>query len=263
MFRNWHFKPFFLGILVIWGLQATGQKYCKWGERGTDHLLKTNLINFAFKSFNLEYERSFKTNISLGVNVSFTPSRDLPFKSSLTKNITDENSKKSVEEARLNQFSIVPQMRFYFGDRDVFTRFYASPYIKYTRYQTNTTLYYKQEALVGGTLASESISIPISGNLNTLSAGLAVGLQFQLLKSIYLDWKIMGNHYGIVFGKGTGKSNYPLTEDIQQDIKKSLEKLDDIPIYSFAHTVDQTGVTVRPKGLNIGITSALSVGYRF
>ncbi len=261
MFRHLLFKSIFLGILVIGVSPAVAQKYCKWGQKGTDHLLKTNLLNLPFKSFNLEYERSFRPNISLGINISFTPNRDLPFKNSLTKSIEDEDPKRSLEELRFSQFSIVPQMRFYFGDRDVFTRFYASPYLKYTRYNTNTTLYYQYEFMDSDII--ERASIPISGNLNTLSAGVAVGLQFQLLESLYLDWKIIGSHYGIVFGKGSGTSNVPLTEEIQQDIKKSLQKLDDIPIYSFAHTVDETSVTIKPKGLNIGITSAISVGYRF
>ncbi len=247
--------------MVIGVSPAVAQKYCKWGQKGTDNLLKTNLLNFPLKTFNIDYERSFRPNISLGINVAFTPDRDLPFKKTLIKNIEEENPKRSLEELRFNQLSIIPQMRFHFGDRDVFTRFYASPYIKYSRYQLNTTLYYRNDLAASNGI--ESIAVPLSGNLNTLSAGLAVGLQFHLLESLYLDWKIMGNHYGFIFGKGSGESNVPLTEDIQQNIKQSLENLNNIPIYSFSHKVDQSSVTVKPKGLNIGITSAVSIGYRF
>lgn len=261
MFRYRYFKYIFLGLLVIVVSPAVAQKYCKWGKSDNDHLLKTNLLNLPFKSFNLEYERSFRPNISLGIGLAFTPNRDLPFKSSITKNIENENGKRSIEEAQFNQFSITPQMRFYFGDRDVFTRFYASPYIKYSHYRTNTTLYY-QYSMEGSDERIE-VSIPISGNINTLSAGIAIGLQFQLLKSLYLDWKIIGNHYGFAFGKGSGKSNHPLSGDLQEDIKKSLQKLDDLPLYAFPHSVDANSVTVKPQGLNIGVTSAISIGYRF
>lgn len=240
---------------------ALGQQYCRWGDKNSEHLIKTNLLNLPLKTFNLEYERSFRPNISIGIDISFTPTRTLPFKNSIVDKITNENAKKSVDRARFNQFTIMPQARFYFGDRDVFTRFYASPYIKYSRYHANTDLFYNYQDATTATIVP--VEIPISGNLNTWSAGIAVGLQFQVLKSLYLDWKIIGTHYGFAFGKGAGKSSLPLTQPLQDNIKESLEELDDIPIYSFSHTVTGNSVEIKPKGLNIGITSAISIGYRF
>lgn len=242
---------------------ALAQKYCKWGDKGDDHLLKTNLLNLPLKTFNIEYERSFRPNISIGVDISFTPTRELPFESAITDKITNENAKKSVEETRFSQFSIIPQARFYFGDRDVFTRFYTSPYIKYSRYRASSTLFYNSSFVNTANTTPVPIEVPISGNINTLSAGIAVGLQFQILKSLYIDWKIIGTHYGFTFGKGAGESNAPLTNQMQEDIRKSLQKLDDIPFYSFPHTVTENSVEIKPKGANIGITSAVSIGYRF
>ena len=263
MFPYRYLKFCFLGLLISMVSPTLAQKYCKWGDKGTDHLLKTNLLNLPLKTFNLEYERSFRPNISIGEDVSFTPKRDVPFKGSIIDKITNENAKKSVEETRFNQFSIIPQARFYFGDRDVFTRFYTSPYIKYSRYQTSSTLFYNSNVVNTANSTLIPIEVPISGNINTLSAGIAVGLQFQILKSLYLDWKIIGTHYGFLFGKGSGTSTQALSENLQEEIRKSLQKLDDLPFYSFPHTVTQDRVELKPKGANVGFTSAISVGYRF
>lgn len=242
---------------------ALAQKYCNWDTKGTEHLIKTNLLNIPLKTFSLEYERILRPNISLGIDISFTPNRNLPLKSKITENITNENAIKSVEEARFNQLSVIPQARFYFGERDVFTRFYALPYIKYSRYQANTNLHYDYVDNTGSPVSQ--VIIPISGNMNTLSAGIAVGLQFHIIKSIYLDWKIIGTHYGFAFGEGSGKSTgpLPLSQDLQDNIKESLQKLDDLPFYSFPYTVTDNTVELKPKGLNLGITSAVSIGYRF
>lgn len=261
MFPYRYLKFCFLGLLISMVSPALAQNYCKWGDKGSDHLLKTNLLNLSLKTFNLEYERSFRPNISIGVDVSFTPTRNLPFKASIIDKITNENAKKSVEETRFSQFSIIPQARFYFGDRDVFTRFYTSPYIKYSRYQTQTALFYNYTNTTNTTPIP--VEVPIKGNINTLSAGIAVGLQFQILRSLYLDWKIIGTHYGFVFGKGSGTSTQPLTPELQQEIRESLQKLDDLPFYSFPYTVTENSVELKPKGANIGITSAISIGYRF
>lgn len=261
MFESCILKTCILGFLITVVSPALAQKYCKWGYQKKDHLLKTNLLNLPLKTVNVEYERSYRPNISIGVDVSYTPSRNLPFKNNITTKIKNENAKKSVEEARFNQFSIIPQARFYFGDQDVFTRFYTSPYIKYSRYHTETNLYYDYRDNAGN-LASQVV-IPVSGNVNTLSAGVAIGLQFEIIKSFYLDWKIIGTHYGFAFGKGGGKSDRPLTPELQDNIKSSLQKLDDLPFYSFSHTVTDNSVELRPKGINLGITSAISIGYRF
>lgn len=240
---------------------ALAQTYCKWGDQGSEHLLKTNLLNLPLKTFNIEYERSFRSNISIGVDLSFTPTRGLPFSNEITKKMTNENAKKSIERTQFNQFSIIPQARFYFGDRDVFTRFYTSPYIKYSRYQTNTTLFYEYKSTTNTTPIP--VEVPLSGSINTISAGIAVGLQFQVLKSLYLDWKIIGTHYGFAFGKGSGESSLPLSPELQDNIKSSLQKLDDLPFYSFPNTVTENSIDLNPKGANIGVTSAISIGYRF
>lgn len=261
MLRYRILKLCFLSLLIAMVSPTLAQKYCKWGDRGYEHLLKTNLLNLPLKTFNLEYERSFQPHISIGVDVSFTPMRDIPFKEIILDKMNNENGKRSMDEARFNQFSIIPQARFYFGDRDVFTRFYTAPYIKYSRYHTKTALHYQYQNADSGAITP--VTIPISGNVNTLSAGIAIGLQFQLLESLYLDWKIIGTHYGFVFGKGGGNSSQPLTPDLQESIKNSLQKIDDLPFYAFPHTVTENNVTVKPSGVNVGITSALSVGYRF
>lgn len=107
------------------------------------------------------------------------------------------------------------------------------------------------------------IVVPIKGPINTISAGYGIGLQYNIFKAFYLDWQIVGNHYGYAFGKVSGTASQPLSQNIQDDISRILQQLDDIPVYKFDYHVDERIVEVRPNGPIFGVTMGLSIGYRF
>lgn len=247
-------------VFVAFGSHA--QLHCDWYRKDKPHhLLKTNLLGLATGTYNLEYERSFRPNTSLGINVSYTPTRHLPFRDRITQNMENPNAVETVKNATFNHFSITPQARFYFGDRALFTRFYVSPYLKYSNYNGDFTFHYQYVDETGITVATTHV--PIDLTIQTVSAGIAFGLQFNLFRALYLDWKILGTHYGILLGSGNGRSSAPLTADIQQTIKNDIESINDFPTYSSESHVTANDVSLSAKGLNIGLTTAISLGYRF
>lgn len=247
---------------VFMAFDSHAQLHCDWYQKDKpQHLLKTNLLGLATGTYNLEYERSFRPNISLGINVSYTPTRHLPFRDRITQSMENPNNIETWQNATFNHFSIAPQARFYFGDRALFTRFYASPYLRYANYKGNFTLHYQYTDETGTSVATTNVPVDLS--LQTVSAGIAFGLQFNLFSALYLDWKILGTHYGILRGSGNGRSSAPLTADIQQTIKNNIENINDFPTYSSESHVTANDVSFSAKGLSAGLTTAISLGYRF
>ncbi|WP_140937550.1 DUF3575 domain-containing protein [Sphingobacterium lumbrici] len=247
-------------IFIFMVFDSYGQLYCYGENVYAPQLIKTNFLTLPFKTFQLQYERSVKPKTSIGLSFSFTPNRSLPFQDLYIDRIEDENGRKTLEEAKVNRFSIQPEVRFYFGNNNTFTKFYFAPYLKYSRYMPSFQLNYDY---IDNTNNLSDIVVPIKGPINTISAGYGIGLQYNIFKAFYLDWQIVGNHYGYAFGKVSGTASQPLSQNIQDDISRTLQQLDDIPVYKFDYHVDERIVEVRPNGPIFGLTMGLSIGYRF
>lgn len=248
-------------VLIAYCVQAQWNQNCSWDRRNkTEHLIKTNLLTLPLKTFNLEYERAFSERVTFGVSVNYMPRRDYLFKNRILEEVDERLDKRTIEEGRMNLFSFVPQARFYFGDRETFTRFYFAPYLKFSRYNTDLTLHYQG---IQPDNSIHPIDIPVNGKINTYSIGYSFGLQFNVYRSLFLDWKIIGNHYGVARGKAFGYSEYPIPLETQTAIRNDVGKLENIPLYSFDHHIDDHIVEVKPKGIIVGFVTGLSVGYKF
>lgn len=301
-----------IGILCLcsfFPFKLFSQLQCDWTQRNSNQLLKTNLLNLPLKSFNLEYERGITSITTWGISSSYTHNRDLPLKDFIIKKTTDENAKKSIDELRGRNISVTPYMRFYFGDKKTFTKFYFSPYLRYANYAGNFPLYNKEQD--DNTLAGElanltdpdeisefitintalsiaqyienynidpelmnrisydiytgtySVKIPMKANFNTLSLGYAFGFQFNVLKNIFVDWKIIGNHYGIILGNGKNADKYNMSASFKGNIGESVESLNTTPLYKFNHNITNESVEIDMKGLNVGLSTSVSVGFKF
>lgn len=261
MIKQTFLKTIAVSIFTFMVFDSYGQLYCYGENVDAPQLIKTNLLTLPFKTFQLQYERSIKPKTSIGLSFSFTPNRDLPFKDLYIDRIEDEDAKKTVEEAQYNRFSIQPEIRFYFGNNSTFTRFYVAPYLKYSRYTSSFRLNYSYVNAVDNILSE--VDVPIKGPINAISAGYGIGLQFNIVKDFYLDWQIIGNHFGYAFGKGTGTSSQPLSQNVQDDIRESLQQLNDTPVYKFDYHVDERMMEIKPSGPILGLTMGLSIGYRF
>lgn len=93
-----------------------------------------------------------------------------------------------------------------------------------------------------------------------MSGGLAFGAQWRLANNFYLDWMIMGPHFGSA--KGTLEGKRALNPDEQTTIKKALGDLD-IPVVDLEYEVNDNGAKLKLDGPWAGIRAVIGVGYRF
>lgn len=229
-----------LGILGISGVKAQEKT----------NLIKLNLLPLSVGNIALEYERSLGEGLSLNGTLSLRPKDQLPFRSWWESAIDDDYN--ILGDAKLGAFSITPEIRFYIGHNDSFKGFYLAPFVKYSNYTLTTTLTVDEPEY--------QKKVPISGSLNAFTAGVAIGSQWRLAEDLYLDWRIIGPHYG--FNNGTFEGKVELNADEQREIKKQLHDFD-VDILRLKKEVDADGVTMTTQGPFAGIRTSLSVGYRF
>lgn len=220
--------------------------------RAQEHpnMVKLNLLPLAVGNISIEYERHINKGISLNGTASFLPKSGLPFKS-IWESASDD-AYNILAGAKLGAFSMAPEVRFYLGNKDPFKGFYIAPFIKYSNYTFNTVLSIDRP--------NYQKEVPLSGSLNALTAGVAIGSQWHLGKNIYLDWRIIGPNYGFNKGKFDGKTQ--LSADEQTEVKKQLDGFD-IDVLKLNKEVNSDGVILRSSGPFAGIRTAVSIGYRF
>ncbi len=224
------------------------------------NMIKVNVTSLALKNFSLQYERAIARKISVGLGVRYMPEGSLPFKSIakdyLKTDGLDDDITKQIDNFRLGNFALTPEMRFYMG-KEVFRGFYIAPFARYATFNVNFPFILK------GTDTNNqptSERIDLIGNLNTIAGGILFGAQWKLGKQIYLDWSIMGPHYGKATGIITGKKN--LTQEEQDELRSQLANLD-IPFVKFESKVDANGAEVKVDGPWAGIRAGISIGFRF
>src|SRR5690606_3365476 len=104
-------------------------------------------------------------------------------------------------------------------------------------------------------------TIGLDGKITGLTGGLMIGAQWKLSKLVYLDWWILGVHYGTSDGEINGrKSLSPMEQDA---IRDELENLEDLPLVDVTTTVDGQGAKAKFSGPWGGLRAGLSIGFRF
>lgn len=219
------------------------------------NIVKTNLTAYAFRNYNLTYERAIKKWFSVNVSYATIPTGKVPFMDSF---LGDDDDEFSNVEISSNAFTL--ETRFYLG-KGYGKGFYLAPYYRNSQIKAENFIYnYSYE---NGTL-SEDIPLNVDGKTTANSFGLMIGTQFFLNKkgSLVMDLWLIGGHYGAAKGDFTLKSNTPLTADQQERLAIDIEDLD-IPIVKYTVTPTSNGATVKMDGPWAGLRSGLSLGYRF
>lgn len=207
------------------------------------NLVKINLPSLAMKTVHVQYERAIGGKTSVGIGLRMMPKGTLPFGSSL-KDIDDQ-----LGSLEMGNFAITPEIKFYMG-KGVFKGFYIAPFLKYANYNVSIDYEY----------GDNGEAIPLSGKLDTYTAGVLFGAQWRLAKKFYLDWSIFGPQYGISRGSLAGTKT--LTAKEQSDLKEQLDDID-LPVGNVSSTVNANGATVDLKGPWAGIRANIGIGYRF
>ena len=238
--------------LIILGLFCVPSAVAQDTNRALPkNTIKWNVIPIVTRTISLEYERAFAKKFSLNAVVAYTPKGDLPFKSMLI-DITDESA--IINATRFGSFAMALEGRFYLSKKAAHSGFYLAPFLKYGTYSANTKVRYSDSTWDTGT-------IDVAGNINAFTAGIAVGIQWQLTKRIVLDWRIIGPSYG--FSNGLLEGRRHLTADEQAYIREQLDKLNELPVLNIKNDINAVGVKTTVNGAWAGIRTGLSIGFRF
>lgn len=235
-------------VLTAWVLSASLGSFA---QEKPQNNVKLNLIPLIGKTLSLEYERAMNNSFSLNASVGYAPKGSLPFRSS----ISDLVESSIIDATKLGAFSLALEARFYLNkNKGMLEGFYLAPFAKNTKYSLDTQVDYEMMTVKG--------DIPVSGDVNAFSGGVAVGLQWIFANRLTLDWRIIGPSYGVSTGTLIGSKSLSSLE--QHEVREQLHELaSSLPILNLKSEVDAQGVKSTIDGPWAGIRTGLSIGYSF
>jgi hypothetical protein len=220
------------------------------------NILKLSLTSLAFRNVHLQYERVLNKKISISLSFGTIFEGDIPFLSSVESTVDDAESFDKINEVSLSYYSITPEVRFYLGKKGYGKGFYLAPFYRNSRLTLDGVSFeYPNDD--GGT-SSISTSGSISGN----TVGLLIGSQFNLGKSVVLDWWIVGPHYGSGSGTLTGVNSEPFSALERSELDAELNELN-LPFVDETTEVSAQDIKVLLSGPWGGVRAGLSLGFRF
>ncbi|MEO9005235.1 MAG: hypothetical protein ABI288_10880 [Ginsengibacter sp.] len=227
-------------------------------ERPPLNVVKLNLTGLLLNNYALQYERVLNRKISVALQYRMMPETGIPFKSTILKQVgnDDPETKKLIDDFRMSNFAITPELRIYLSKKGYGRGFYIAPFYRYASFNSNDlNIFYTDDNNVDQ-------SIKMSGKLTTNTAGLLMGVQSDLGKHVTLDISFFGPHYGAGKGDFTGTTSTPLSAEEQADLRQQLEDLD-IPLTTTTVNVNANGASLKLDGPWAGYRFAISLGIRF
>lgn len=232
---------------------------------GGNHILKTNLSADALKNYNLTYERSLNHFMSVSLSYSTMPKRTLPFQF-LAKSFID-NSSIDFDNFTIANDAITVEGRFYLGLQKM-SGFYIAPYARFGNLDLGVPVNYSYNYTLGNQTIPVTTNAQLYGSIRSQSVGAYVGMQFQLLTKLVLDFWIVGGHYGR--SSGTLQYNAPAgtPQEAVTELKNTIDKTQASPFHlstSIVQNSDGTrSVVTNTDGPWAGIRAAgITVGLRF
>jgi hypothetical protein len=214
------------------------------------NMAKLNLSSFAFKGFNLQYERQVSRGITVAFGYGSIPKSTIAFQSSIEDAIDDPGV--NVGNFQLGTSVLTPEVRFYVGKRGAFHGFYFAPYARISTYNMAVPVEIN---------STPRRTVLFDGKLNNATGGLLLGSNFQLSKSLYLDWWILGGSVGS--GKGNLVAATALSPMEQSTLRQQLEDID-IPMTTIESEVNSNGAKIRTTGTMFGARGlGINLGIRF
>ncbi|WKW46028.1 DUF3575 domain-containing protein [Myroides sp. JBRI-B21084] len=215
------------------------------------NIVKWNVLGLTSSTLSVQYERILSENISFATTVNIMPQRSIPYFDNVRKTINDAGATDILKDVRMQAYSVIPEVRYYFGKESA-QGFYIAPFFRYDRFVLDFPIEYIYK--------NELAFITLDGSVNGFSGGLSFGAQWQLATNWYLDVNFLGLSYGGANGKLSGKR--PLDAEEQTNVKDALSDLE-IDVIKYKYNVDANGAEVKIKGPWANAKFAVAVGYRF
>lgn len=222
------------------------------------NLIKLNAGALLLKTFSVQYERMLSRKTSLSLGFRATPKSGLPFKSTIESIIDDDETWNNVRNLKTGSFAITPEFRYYFGKNEL-SGFYLAPFLRYSNYSAEMPFEYDITDPTTNIVVASDV-MPLTGTMNTYTAGIMIGSQWRLSKRFYLDWWILGPNFGASKGRIDGSKSLSSFE--QQDLREQLADLD-IPLTDYTYEVNENGANLDFDGGWAGVRGGLCIGFRF
>ncbi len=252
-------KLFLVGTCLLCALHSANAQdstIVKQKKNGGKNLLKINLTAIPLNNYSLMYERKIGRKTSLAVGYRFMKEGGLPLKSNFKTLIDDEELFDRLDQFQTGNTAITPEIRFYMG-KGVFRGFYLAPFARFSKYTAKLPFDFEYDDANG----KKEATIPLEGDLKTITGGLQIGAQWKLSKLIYLDWWILGPQYGT--SEGSIKGAMPLSDEMQDALREQLTDLEDIPLVKVKSEVTDKGAKVDFSGPWAGVRAGIALGIRF
>ena len=220
------------------------------------NIVKLSLTSLAFRNIHLQYERILNKKISVSLSFSTIFEGEVPLIGSVENTIDDAESFEQIKDISLSYYSVTPEVRFYLGKKGFGKGFYLAPFYRNSKL-TLDGVSFEYENDAGGT----SI-IKANGSISGNTFGLLIGSQFNLGKSVVLDWWIVGPHYGSGSGSLNGRNSQPFSSDERNALQEELNDLD-LPLVDETNEVSAQDIKVLFSGPWGGVRAGLSLGFRF
>jgi hypothetical protein len=222
------------------------------------NLIKINLPALLFKSYSLQYERILNRKFSVAIQYRIMPETGIPFKSNVLKLVDNEDpeTKKTIEDFKISNYAITPEVRIYLSKKGFGQGFYIAPFYRYASFTSNSlNIFFTDEN-------NAEQSVQMSGKITSNTFGLAIGAQHLYGKHIVLDWSLFGPHYGSAKGSFIGTPSHSLSAAEQKDLHDQLDGID-IPLTTKTVNVSPNNASLNLDGPWAGMRFTIGLGVRF
>jgi hypothetical protein len=215
------------------------------------NIAKINLIGF---SINGQYERILSKRVSVAISYRVLPSGKFLFRGLIPT--TDPRARESLNNLIVSNSAITPEVRFYLGKKGYGQGFYLAPFFRSAKFGGNGIG-------IDFTLDNgQSATFNMEGDVKANTFGLLIGAQWKLGKNLWLDWQIIGPHYGSANGTVTGTSNLSLSPTERTNLENALRDIS-IPFINQNVSVSPNKAIVNLNGPWAGLRTGLSLGFDF
>jgi hypothetical protein len=238
--------------------------HTSWGQKliGGDNIIKTNISADALNNLNISYERNILPFVSIMASYRTMPLSSLPLKS-IAKNFIKTDAI-DFDQFKIGNNAITLESRFYLGIQKM-SGFYIAPYYRSANFDLDLPVAYTYSTGIPNVPAITQ-SAKFNGSLRSQSLGVYVGMQFQLLTKLVIDFWMVGGHYGSTNGSLDfipPTASTPLPDLAQQALQKSLNDIKASP-FTIKSTVNAYGAKADLTGPWAGFRGAgLTLGLRF
>ncbi|MFM1795215.1 MAG: hypothetical protein RL642_1600 [Bacteroidota bacterium] len=139
------------------------------------NLVKINLIGF---SINGQYERILSKRFSIALSYKFLPYSKLIFRSAIP--VSDQQARESLDELKLSNAALTPEVRFYVGKKGYGRGFYLAPFYRNAKFSG-------KGLGIDFTLDNgQNATFNMQGSIKSSTFGLLLGAQ---RKTVPMKWR--------------------------------------------------------------------------